>query len=172
MYSVNDFEGFDLKVWNYNNKIISPNKSLNVTLSNRQYKNLPSIEPNLVKQKKLTFYVYIRFKNISNATSHHCVKSVHIWSYSGQYSVQMWENTDQNNSEYRNFSRISAHFLTIKALSRVKIAKVDRANKKITWNNTKNIPKRSLLFNYKLWKSRLIRKLTCTTIYKSRSTLI
>ena len=32
-------------------------------------------------------------------------KSVRIWSYSGSYSVQMRENTDQNNSEYGLFSR-------------------------------------------------------------------
>ena len=35
----------------------------------------------------------------------HCVKSVRIRSYSGPYSVQMQENTDQNNSEYGHFSR-------------------------------------------------------------------
>ena len=33
----------------------------------------------------------------------HCVKSVRIWNYSGPYSVRMWENTDQNNSEYGHF---------------------------------------------------------------------
>ena len=31
------------------------------------------------------------------------VKSVHIWSYSGPYSVQKRENTDQKNSEYWHF---------------------------------------------------------------------
>ena len=35
----------------------------------------------------------------------HCVKSVNIWSYSDPYSVRMRENTDQNNSQYVNFSR-------------------------------------------------------------------
>ena len=35
----------------------------------------------------------------------HCVKSVRIWSYSGPYSVQIRENTNQNNSEYGHFSR-------------------------------------------------------------------
>ena len=34
-----------------------------------------------------------------------CVKSVRIWSYYDPYSVQMQENTDQNNSEYGHFSR-------------------------------------------------------------------
>ena len=50
-----------------------------------------------------------------------CVKSVRIRSYSGRYfpalglnieispySVQMWENTHQNNSEYEHFSRSGA----------------------------------------------------------------
>ena len=32
-----------------------------------------------------------------------CVKSVRIWSYSSSYSVQIWENKDQNNSEYGHF---------------------------------------------------------------------
>ena len=35
----------------------------------------------------------------------HCVKSVRIRSYSDPYSVQIWENTDQNNSEHRHFLR-------------------------------------------------------------------
>ena len=45
--------------------------------------------------------------------SRHYVKSVRIWSYSGPYfphldliySVRMRENADQNNSEYKHFSR-------------------------------------------------------------------
>ena len=38
---------------------------------------------------------------------HHkqCVKSVRIRNYSGQYSVKMHENTDQNNSKYGRFLR-------------------------------------------------------------------
>ena len=32
-----------------------------------------------------------------------CVKSVHIQSFSGPYSVQMRENTDQKNSESDTF---------------------------------------------------------------------
>ena len=35
---------------------------------------------------------------------YHWVKSVHIWSFSGPYSVRMRENTDQKNSEYGHFS--------------------------------------------------------------------
>ena len=38
----------------------------------------------------------------------HCVKSVRIRSYSGLHSVQMPENTDQNNSEYGHFLRSDA----------------------------------------------------------------
>ena len=45
--------------------------------------------------------------------SRHYVKSVRIWSYSGPYfphsdliySIRMRENADQNNSEYKHFSR-------------------------------------------------------------------
>ena len=33
-----------------------------------------------------------------------CVKSVRVLNFSGPYSVQMWENTDQKNSEYGHFS--------------------------------------------------------------------
>ena len=33
----------------------------------------------------------------------YCVKSVRIWSYSGPYSVRMWESADQNNAEYGHF---------------------------------------------------------------------
>ena len=46
---------------------------------------------------------YIRQSNGGDAVIYcrvHCVKSVRIRSYSGQYSVRMRENTDQNNSEY------------------------------------------------------------------------
>ena len=35
----------------------------------------------------------------------HCVKSVRIRSFSGPYSVQMRENTEQENYEYGHFSR-------------------------------------------------------------------
>ena len=35
----------------------------------------------------------------------HCVKSVRIRSFSGPYSVQMREKTNQKNSEYGHFSR-------------------------------------------------------------------
>ena len=37
--------------------------------------------------------------------AYHFMKSVRIWSFSGPYSVQMRKNTDQKNSEYRQFSR-------------------------------------------------------------------
>ena len=33
------------------------------------------------------------------------MKSVRIWAFSGPYLYRMQENTDQENSEYGNFSR-------------------------------------------------------------------
>ena len=36
----------------------------------------------------------------------HCVKSVHIHSFSGLYLVQMWENTDRKNTECGHFLHI------------------------------------------------------------------
>ena len=54
----------------------------------------------------------------------HCAKSVHIQSYSGlsfpacglnteryPYSVRLWENTDQNNSEYGHFLRSDVPYI-------------------------------------------------------------
>ena len=38
-----------------------------------------------------------------NEYKYHCVKTVRIRIYSGLYSVQIRENTDQNNSEYGHF---------------------------------------------------------------------
>ena len=40
-------------------------------------------------------------KNNKFVRQYHCVKSVRIWCY----SVQMRENTNQNNSEYGHFLR-------------------------------------------------------------------
>ena len=40
------------------------------------------------------------------------MKSVRIGRFSGPYSVQMGENTDQKNSEYRRFSRSEHHIVT------------------------------------------------------------
>ena len=48
-------------------------------------------------------FKYLRLNNIPRLV--HCVKSVHIQSYSGPYSVQMWKNADQNKSKYGHFSR-------------------------------------------------------------------
>ena len=39
----------------------------------------------------------------------HCVKNVH----SRSYSVQMWENADQNNSEYRHFYAVPVKFFEV-----------------------------------------------------------
>ena len=33
-----------------------------------------------------------------------CMKSIRIQSFSGPYSIRMWESTDQKNSEYGHFS--------------------------------------------------------------------
>ena len=48
----------------------------------------------------------------------HCVKSVRMQSHSGQYSVRMPENADQNNSEYGHFSRSEYFFLLNTLFSR------------------------------------------------------
>ena len=67
------------------------------------------------------FFLKKQFFSLLILTVAHCVKSVRIRSYSGpyfpafelntniqskyEYSVRMWENTDQNNSEYGHFLR-------------------------------------------------------------------
>ena len=44
-----------------------------------------------------------------------CVKSVHIQSFSGHYSIRMWNNTDLKNSKYGHFSRSDSlsHFTSV-----------------------------------------------------------
>ena len=42
---------------------------------------------------------------IQHFKTKHCVKSVHVQSYSGPYFPAFGLNTDQNNSEYGHFSR-------------------------------------------------------------------
>ena len=42
---------------------------------------------------------------LQNMQITHCVKNVRIGSFSRPYSVPMWQNADQNNSEYGHFSR-------------------------------------------------------------------
>ena len=44
---------------------------------------------------------------MENSYGLHCVKNVRVRSFSGPYSVEMWENTDQKNSEYGHFSGIA-----------------------------------------------------------------
>ena len=51
------------------------------------------------------------FQNYKIGPDKHFVKSVHIRSYSGPYSFQMWENAEQNNSEYGHFSRSENYFV-------------------------------------------------------------
>ena len=61
-----------------------------------------------IKLERVVYDSYIKAKDdnlIYLFNLVHCVKSVRIQSYSGPYSVQMRENTDQNNSEYGHFSR-------------------------------------------------------------------
>ena len=57
----------------------------------------------------LTFAEGIKMEHSLKIGSWHCVKSVRIQNTETQsifpYSVQMWENKDQKNSEYRHFSR-------------------------------------------------------------------
>ena len=42
---------------------------------------------------------------VPNIPVWHCMKSVRIQSFSDPYSVGMWENTDQKNSEHGHFLR-------------------------------------------------------------------
>ena len=52
---------------------------------------------------KGSLYLYLPLRK--NNQTWHCVKSVRLGSYSGLYSARMWENTDQNNYKYGQFSR-------------------------------------------------------------------
>ena len=58
-----------------------------------------------------TYYIILRtlednrFYLFYELNQSHCVKSVHIRSYSSPYSVWIRENTDQNSSEYGHFLR-------------------------------------------------------------------
>ena len=60
----------------------------------------------------------IRFTAINSdwVVQVHWMKIVLIRSYSGPYSVQMLENTDQNNSEYGLFLRSGQYFHTSKSI--------------------------------------------------------
>ena len=92
------------------------------------------LTPN-IQNKLFSYYIFIKYRKkicvkyarkwiftdlyLPYTGKDHCIKSVHIRSYSGPhfpafglkvlcifpYSVQMWENTDQNNSEYGHFLR-------------------------------------------------------------------
>ena len=49
---------------------------------------------------KLSFlFPWVFFRKTIFQGEKHCPKSVRIQSYSGPYSVRMWENTDQKKSE-------------------------------------------------------------------------
>ena len=56
----------------------------------------------VIRILRMFFEIFFFFAIIQTS---HCVKSVRIWSYSGPHSVRMRGNTDQNNCEYRHFSR-------------------------------------------------------------------
>ena len=63
--------------------------------------------------QRLTHFAKINPSKLTRMDQHmsgssrcyHFVKSAHIRSYSGPYSVRMQENTDQNNSKYGHFLR-------------------------------------------------------------------
>ena len=58
------------------------------------------------KSLKLTeVCVFVKFKQ----RKHDYVKSVCIWSFSCTFSVQMWETTDQKNSECGHFLRSASY---------------------------------------------------------------
>ena len=72
----------------------------------------------------LLIWYLILLVHIRHMIGRHCVKVVRIRSYSGPYfpriglntdispySVRMWENTDQNNSEYAYFLRSEKGYL-------------------------------------------------------------
>ena len=60
--------------------------------------------PRLTKQLWKTRDAFRTKSNIYDDKSH-WVKNVRIQSYSDLSPVRIWENTNQNNSEYRNVSR-------------------------------------------------------------------
>ena len=69
------------------------------------FESNPWISSTDMKEKKVSK----RFKFYSHLLRKKC-QNARIRSYSGPYSVQMRENTGQNNSEYGHFSR-SEYFL-------------------------------------------------------------
>ena len=62
---------------------------------------------NLTKKLQMHFVeeLKVRILGINRQTYIDCVKGVHIWSFSGMYSVQMRKKMDQQNSENGHFSR-------------------------------------------------------------------
>ena len=64
-----------------------------------------SLNNGLVSKSVQILYSFIKNFTDVNTPSAKLVKSVRIRSYSGPYSVQMRENTDQNNSEYGHLLR-------------------------------------------------------------------
>ena len=54
----------------------------------------------------IRFCIIITYIHLNVIRLLHCVKSVHIHSFSGLYLVQMWENTDRKNTECGHFLHI------------------------------------------------------------------
>ena len=109
-------------------------KSKNQFISIFSISLIQFLTPN-IQNKLFSYYIFIKYRKkicvkyarkwiftdlyLPYTGKDHCIKSVHIRSYSGPhfpafglkvlsifpYSVQMWENTDQNNSEYGHFLR-------------------------------------------------------------------
>ena len=49
---------------------------------------------------EIGYFIIFNGKTITVSIDAYCLKSVRIRSYSGPYSVRMWKNPNQNNSEY------------------------------------------------------------------------
>ena len=62
---------------------------------------------NLTKKLQMHFVeeLKVRVLGINRQAYIDCVKGVHVWSFSGMYSVQMRKKMDQQNSENGHFSR-------------------------------------------------------------------
>ena len=73
----------------------------------------------------------------------HCVKSISIRRYSGPYSVQIWQNVDQNNSEFEHFHAVQViqnkiDFIALKAeVDKLDINKFVNVSTSLNNSNTK-----------------------------------
>ena len=90
-------------IWNRTNNVSSNLATLFQKLINL-FLQIESPLPRLTKQLWKTRDAF-RTKSNTYDDKSHWVKNVRIQSYSGLSPVWIWENTNQNNSEYRNVSR-------------------------------------------------------------------